>query len=68
MEYLQGKAFVGDFAKRTLANLNIIEQEIRENKDAYEVTQLINSLLGLIVFPFERQIKVADENAIYNLF
>lgn len=52
MEYLKDKAFVGDFADRTLKNLKLVE----DNK-GYEVTQLINSLLGLIVFPKERKIR-----------
>ena len=63
MEY---KELVDDFAKRTRINLNIfrriqkdhqeiIEQYRKEDPqtDMYEVTQLINSLLGLLVFPRE---------------
>jgi len=44
---------VQDFARRTLANLEYIEAQ-RNNRDVYEVTQLINSLLGLLVFPQQR--------------
>ena len=58
MEYLKGKDFVSDFAERTLANLEKIENE-KSDDAKYEVTQLINSLLGLIVFPKER--KVMDD-------
>jgi hypothetical protein len=59
-----------DFAARTQANLKIIERlakqdvlllvnnpsdEIDEDGvEAYEVTQLVNSILGLIVFPQQR--------------
>ena len=50
MEYLKGNAFLGDFAERTIVNLEMIEK----SSSSYEVTQLINSLLGLIIFPKER--------------
>ena len=55
MEYLKGKDFVSDFAERTLANLEKIEKE-KPDDAKYEVTQLVNSFLGLIVFPKERSI------------
>ena len=58
MEYLKGKDFVSDFAERTLVNLEKIEKE-KSDDAKYEVTQLVNSLLGLIVFPKERN--VADD-------
>ena len=63
MEY---KDLVEDFAKRTRINLNIFRRIQKEHPeiierfkeedpqtDMYEVTQLINSLLGLLVFPRE---------------
>jgi hypothetical protein len=63
MEY---KELVEDFAKRTRINLKIFRRiQIEHPKiidnykkedpqtDMYEVTQLINSLLGLLVFPRE---------------
>jgi hypothetical protein len=48
-----------DFARRTKKNLEFIEEVVaRSSTDSghqvYEVTQLINSLLGLLVFPKER--------------
>jgi hypothetical protein len=45
-----------DYAQRTRKNLEFIERTVREQPEAelFEVTQLINSLLGLLVFPFER--------------
>ncbi|MCO5199447.1 MAG: HEPN family nuclease [Anaerolineae bacterium] len=51
MDY--NKEIVQDFAQRTLQNLEFIEQKVKDDPDAelYEVTQLINSLLGLVVFP-----------------
>lgn len=47
MEY-----FLGDFANRTIENLRFIEDGAEQYK-LYEVTQLINSLLGLIIIPVE---------------
>lgn len=64
MEYLKGKDFVSDFAERTLANLEKIEKE-KSDDAKYEVTQLVNSLLGLIVFPKERE--VTDDKCVKNL-
>ena len=50
MEY-----FISDFAQRTKTNLEIInEMEELSPQKPYEVTQLINSLLGLVVLPYEK--------------
>ena len=45
-----------DYAHRTKKNLEFIEETVRadSDKEVYEVTQLVNSLLGLLVFPFEK--------------
>jgi len=43
------KEFIVDFAKRTRANLEFIERAA--GSDVFEVTQLFNSMLGLLVFP-----------------
>jgi hypothetical protein len=43
---------VKDFAQRTLDNLLFIESN-KKQRNVYEVTQLINSMLGLLVFPKE---------------
>lgn len=48
MEY---KQVVRDFAERTRINLAHIERSLSEGEEVYEVTQLVNSLLGLLVFP-----------------
>lgn len=48
------KDLIADFAKRTRANLDLIEKHAANGDEAYEVTQLVNSLLGLLVFPRER--------------
>ena len=42
--------FISDFAKRTKINLEIVE----DSKYGYEVTQLINSLFGLLILPYEK--------------
>lgn len=54
MEY-----FISDFAKRTKENMDVIndlaESKSKEDdKGVFEVTQRINSLLGLVIFPNER--------------
>ncbi len=43
-----------DFAKRTKHNLKLIEEHKLCGEEAYEVTQLINSCLGLLVLPQQR--------------
>ena len=44
---------VRDFAERTKKNLHTIERLRAEGEEVYESTQLINSMLGLLVFPRE---------------
>ena len=45
---------ITDFAYRTLRNLDSIQSQARDGDDGvYPVTQLWNSLLGLIVLPRE---------------
>lgn len=44
-----------EFARRTRKNLEVIEVAARANQDVHVVTQLTLCLLGLIVFPWERQ-------------
>ena len=43
------------FAKRTLKNLENIERALSVGADVHVVTQLMLSLLGLVVFPWEKQ-------------
>ena len=44
-----------EFARRTRKNLAFILEAAREHRgEVHEVTQLVNSLLGLVVFPWER--------------
>ena len=44
---------IKDFARRTQANLRAIERLREAGHEVYEATQLINSTLGLLVFPKE---------------
>lgn len=43
------------YAERTRKNLAHIEEALKAGEDVHVITQLGNSLLGLIVFPFERE-------------
>lgn len=45
------KDVIRDFAERTRLNLRAIERLKTDGHDVYEVTQLVNSTLGLLVFP-----------------
>lgn len=44
-----------DFVSRTIKNLKIIEESAATRGEGYEVTQLVNSLLGLVVMLKERE-------------
>jgi len=53
-EYEQ-KEFFKSFTERTKKNLELVEAAALANKDnAFEFTQLVNSLYGLLVLPHER--------------
>jgi hypothetical protein len=55
MEYSD---LITDFAERTLDNLDLVKRAVADgDPDAYEVTQLWNSLLGLIVAPREMDVR-----------
>ena len=48
--------FVKEFAERSRSNLERLEAKKRRGEKYYEVTQLINSLLGMLVFIHEDDI------------
>lgn len=50
-----------DFAKRTLRIIEQYEERVPKGKENYEVTLLINCLLGLLVLPHERRIDVIPD-------
>ena len=45
---------VRDFAERTRTNLCALDSLLADGRELYETTQLMNSMLGLLVFPRER--------------
>lgn len=47
------KELIIDFARRTRSNLEYIEKAEERGENVFEVTQLANFLLGLLVFPRE---------------
>ena len=48
------QSVIRDFANRTRKNLDFIDQSKENSSEVFEVTQLVNSLLGLLVFPQQR--------------
>jgi len=58
---------VKDFAKRTKHNLSLIQEHHKKGNEAYEVTQLINSCLGLLVLPQQNFIRSIPETPIDKL-
>jgi hypothetical protein len=66
---MQYENLVRDFALRTRANLETLKtlQRARSDLEFYEVTQLINSMLGLLVFPQQRYIDHIPEIALAEL-
>ncbi len=42
------------FAERTKKNLLFVEQAFVSGDDVHVITQVVNSLLGLVIFPWER--------------
>ena len=58
MEYY-GRNTVWGFSARTLKNLAYLDAARDEGADVHVVTQLVTSLLGLIVFPYQ---EIKDSN------
>lgn len=52
---------VRDFASRTRANLRAIEKLKSAGNEVFEATQLINSTLGLLVFPQQEYVDAIPE-------
>jgi|SRR5271157_599471 len=56
------------FAKRTSKNLGYIEDAFKKDADVHVITQPANSLLGLIVFPWEKHfVDAIEENRLDDL-
>ncbi len=47
---------VKDFARRTRDNLIAVDQLKAEGHNVYELTQLVNSMLGLLIFPQQKYV------------
>lgn len=58
---------IREFAERTRLNLDYIEQALDQGVEVYETTQLVNSLLGLLVFPQQRFIDDIPETPLAEL-
>jgi len=58
---------IRDFAERTRKNLRAIEHLLADGEEVYEVTQLVNSMLGLLVFPREEFIDRIPETSLIDL-
>ncbi len=60
------KHLLRDFAERTFKNLEMLEKYYGPD-DRYEVTQLVNSLLGLVVFPKEKALQYIPTDLLSDL-
>lgn len=49
------RSTVEGFIQRTRTNLELIESTYENRADGHVVTQLVNSLLGIVVYPWEHQ-------------
>ncbi len=49
------KNLITDFVRRTIANLEFIE--LHKNNNVFEFTQLVNSLLGIVVLPKAKDLR-----------
>lgn len=56
-----------DFAKRTQHNLAVVRKLSASGEEVYEVTQFINSLLGLLIFPKEEFFQVTPTTPLARL-
>lgn len=62
------RQLVADFAERTLSNLDYLQTQADEDvQGIYPVTQLWNSLLGLLVLPYERELDRIPETPLDEL-
>jgi hypothetical protein len=58
---------IRDFAARTRKNLRVIEDLHKQGLEVYEATQLINSTLGLLVFPQQEYVDRIPETPLDEL-
>lgn len=55
LDPLEPRNMSSGLAKRTLKNLDFIKNAALAGEDVHPVTQAVNSLLGLLVFPVEKE-------------
>lgn len=60
---MDGRTYSTGFADRTRKNLDFIECARANGADVHEVTQIVNSLLGLVVIPYGRRDLATKTNA-----
>lgn len=58
---------VEEFARRTRTNLELLRKLSTSEPDAYEVTALVNSMLGLLVFPQQKDMNSIAETPVDEL-
>lgn len=58
---------VKDFALRTRKNLEALEKYQSEGAEVFEATQLINSMLGLLIFPQQKYVSSIPKASIEDL-
>ena len=51
---LEGRNGSGEFARRSMNNLQFILEAAAQSADVHPVTQTVTALLAIIVFPWER--------------
>jgi HEPN pEK499 p136 len=61
------ESVIRDFAERTRKNLRTINDLKAKGVEVYEVTQLVNSMLGLLVFPRENFIDQVPQTSLSEL-
>gem|GEM_PF-2501661 len=57
LDPLESRNLSTGIARRTLKNLDFIKQAYLKGKDVHAVVQTVNSLLGLLMFPIEKEIE-----------
>jgi hypothetical protein len=62
MEQEWGRNRVAKFARRTWKNFEHIESALKNQADVHVITQLANSMLGLVIFPWEKRIQAELAN------
>lgn len=67
MEYAKESEFIKDYISRTKMNYDVVKRQ-----NGYEVTQLINSMVGFLILPKEREFenivdKMIDEKLLGDL-